>query len=253
MTTRFALFFVSLLALAWAPVSSASSGAAAWSLQNGWSAIDPGANIRGDRGLGDAAALVSRPFGPAFTLDGSLRSLAVPDSSSLEPPSGVSVSVYLRGRGSPGPYRYVVAKGVAACIGASYALYTGPAGGLMFYVSQNDALSYVRSPDAGRAIWDGRWHRAVGTYDGTAVHLYVDGSEVGTGTPLTGPIGYRLVGGNDIFFRRIGACPDTRFSGSIADLAVWNRALTRLEVARAYAVRGARVRSSKPATGVGGA
>lgn len=225
--TRFGLWFVLVLALAWAP--AAGSGSAA---------------------RGEAAASVSGSFGPAFTLDGSLRGVAVPDNPSLEPPSGVSVSVYLRGRGSPGPYRYLLAKGVAACIGASYALYTGPAGGLMFYVSQNDALSYARSPDAGSAIWDGRWHLAVGTYDGNAVHLYVDGREIGAGTPLTGPIGYGLIGRNDIFLRRIGTCPDTRFSGSVAKVAIWRRALTPREVASAYTAQAARDRSSNPPTGV---
>jgi hypothetical protein len=123
----------------------------------------------------------------------------------------------------------------------------------MFYVSQNDGLSYVRSPDAGSAIWNGRWHLAVGTYDGNAVHLYVDGREIGAGTPLTGPIGYGLVGGNEIFFRRIGTCPDTHFSGSIADLAIWSRPLTPLEVAGGYTARVRHNRSSNLPTGYGGA
>ena len=37
----------------------------------------------------------------------------------------------------------------------------------MFYVSQNQALSYAISPDAGTGVWDDNWHFVVGTYDGT--------------------------------------------------------------------------------------
>jgi hypothetical protein len=251
---RFALWFVSVLALTSTPAASAGSGFPVWSLQTGWHATAPDAGSHGNGVLGDAAASARGSFRPVFTLHGTLTRLAAPDNSSLEPPSGVSVSVYLKGRGSPGPYRYLIAKGAAGCIvAASYALYTGPSGGLMFYVSQNDGLSYARSPDAGSAIWDGRSHLAVGTYDGTAVHLYVDGREVGAGTRLTGPIGYGLVGSNDIFFGHLGACPNTHFSGSISELAIWRRALTRLEAARAHAARVARDRSSNPPAGFGGA
>ena len=58
--------------------------------------------------------------------------------------------------------------------------------GLEFYISQNGGLTYAISPDAGAGIWDGNWHFVVGTYDGLNVRLYVDGKQVGNGTPVDG-------------------------------------------------------------------
>src|SRR5579862_7158444 len=73
-------------------------------------------------------------------------------------------------------------------------LYTGPSGGLVFHVS-NGAYSYTLSPDAGAAVWDGKWHLVVGTFDGTTVGLNVDGRQVGTGSPSTITVGYGLPDG----------------------------------------------------------
>ena len=60
-----------------------------------------------------------------------------------------------------------------SCAAASYGLYTGPNGGLEFYVSSSRGTVYVRSPDAGAGVWDGGWHMVVGTYDGNTVRLFV--------------------------------------------------------------------------------
>ena len=87
----------------------------------------------------------------------------------------MTVSAWIKHAGSPGNYRYVVAKGANGCIAASYGLYSGPNGGLEFYVSQGHGSVYARSPDAGQHVWDGQWHLAVGTYDGSTVRLYIDG------------------------------------------------------------------------------
>jgi hypothetical protein len=234
---RIASRFVLVLALTLAPAAIANARPDAGSLPRWSAAAYNGVNHPGNGTIPGAAPWLSGYFGPAFKLEGVSGRRVFPDDPSLEPASAVSVSIYVRARRSPGAYRYLVAKGAEACGGASYGMYSGPAGGLMFYVSQNDGLSFVRSPDAGSGIWDGRWHLAVGTYDGDAVHLYIDGSEIGVGAPLTGPIGYGLVGSNDLFFGRDGACPGTHFGGLIAEPTVWSRALSRLDVEAAYAAR----------------
>jgi hypothetical protein len=80
---------------------------------------------------------------------------------------------------------------------ASYGLYTGTGGGIVFYVSNGVSVSL--SPDAGAQIWDGDWHRVLGTFDGAVVRLYVDGREVGTGTPSNVVLAYGLPD-NDRFY-----------------------------------------------------
>ena len=118
----------------------------------------------------------------------------VANAPALEP-DGVTVVARVRSSG-PGSYRYVLGKGALSCLTASYGLYTGAGGGLSFYVS--DGQRFTLSPDAGPGVWDGAWHTVVGGFDGTSVRLFVDGTEVGTGTPSTAAIGYGLPDSGDL-------------------------------------------------------
>jgi hypothetical protein len=133
--------------------------------------------------------------------------------------------------GSPGAYRYILAKGASGCIAASYALYSGPNGGLEFYVSRSKGTMYASSADAGTGVWDGGWHLVVGTFDGTTIRLFVDGSEVGSGTAYPGPIEYLLPDSNDLYTGNYPGCREHSFRGEISDVTVWNRVLTPTEVA----------------------
>ena len=153
-----------------------------------------------------------------------------PTAPSLEPAT-VSVSAWVDSSASPGIYRYVVAKGANGCSAASYGLYTGSNGGLEFYVSTNNGLSWTVSPDAGQGVWNGQWHNVVGTYDGSSVRLYVDGQQVGSGTPDTAPIAYGLPTSNNLAIGDYPWCPQSDFSGSIDEVKVFNRALDPGEIA----------------------
>jgi hypothetical protein len=88
-----------------------------------------------------------------------------------------------------------------------------------FYVS--GTTQYVISPEVSPDIvWDGGWHHIIGSYDGDRVRLWIDGSQVGAGTPTTGPISYTGSGGIYIGTYR-GSC-DLGFSGAIDDATVWD-------------------------------
>ena len=106
-------------------------------------------------------------------------------NSSLLEPVNVTVDAWVRADGTPGQFRYIVAKGGKGCVAASYGLYTGSDSELQFYVFDGNS-TYAVSPSATAAggvdVWDGGWHHVAGTYDGANVRLYVDGVEVGGGT-----------------------------------------------------------------------
>jgi hypothetical protein len=109
----------------------------------------------------------------------------------------------------------------------------------VFYVSQNGGLTYSLSPDFGTGIWDGKWHFVVGTYDGQNVRLYVDGKQVGNGTPATGSIGYGLPTGNDLWLGHFDGCQGLGsfdFAGSIDEPTVWSTALTAQQISGGYAL-----------------
>src|SRR6202011_4717079 len=108
-------------------------------------------------------------------------------------PAQVTVDAWVKASAT-GTYAYLLSKGANANAAASYALYTGSSGGLFFYIYNGTATAI--SPDAGTAIWDNNWHHVAGTFDGTAVRLFVDGVQVGGGTPTSIAIGYNLPTGN---------------------------------------------------------
>jgi len=177
----------------------------------------------------------------AFSFNGS-QYVQVPRSPSLEP-AQITVDAWVNATGSPGTLRYIVAKGALDNLESSYALYTGTSGGLQFYVF--DGTNVNLSPDAGTGVWDGKWHHIAGTYDQTAVRLFLDGTEVGTGTPATTSIAYGLSAGtdvtNDLFFGDYNpACSsaichnDLYFIGEVDEIEIFERALQSQEIAAIF-------------------
>ena len=173
----------------------------------------------------DKAPVIGNDYALAFDGNDYVRVL---DSGTLEPTT-VTVAAWVKAPSSPGSNRYILGKGGQACSAASYALYTR-GGGLYFYV-YNPATSYRLSPGAGTWVWDGEWHHVVGTYDGSYVRLYVDGAEIGTGTPTSIAIGYGLTPTDDFFVGAYGGTCDLYFNGLIDEVGIWNRALSADEVA----------------------
>ena len=176
---------------------------------------------------------VSGKVGQAFNFDGT-DFIRVPRAPNLEP-SQVTVEAWVRAS-SPGVFKSIVTKGASGATAASYALYTGASGGLIFYVFNGS--TFVLSPDAGRGVWDGAFHHVAGTYDGATVRLYVDGVQVGSGTPTTISIGYGLPTTNDLFIGSYnsgvagGTFPPgfVNFPGAVDEVEIFGRALTAAEI-----------------------
>jgi len=115
---------------------------------------------------------------------------------------------------------------------------------LIYRIHPLQTLNSPISPDAGIRVWDGNWHHVAGTFDGAAVHLFLDGSEVGVGTPATTGIVYGLTGGsnvtNDLFIGNYnpncGAnCAEHNFSGEIDEIEIFQRALPAASIATIFA------------------
>jgi Concanavalin A-like lectin/glucanases superfamily len=217
-------------------IASPSAGATTdlagqWHLDEGAGTIVRDSSGHGNDGtiLGGTQWTQGR-FGSALSFDGRTAWLRISDNLALEPPSTVSVSAWVKSQAPPGDYRYIAAKGATGCIAASYGLYTGPNAGLEFYVSSSRGTTYTRSPDAGPGIWDGNWHMVIGTYDGSSARLFVDGRQIGGGTPHQGPLEYLLPDSNDFYVGDYPGCQQHNFAGTIDELNVWSGALSSAEV-----------------------
>jgi Concanavalin A-like lectin/glucanases superfamily len=213
------------------PALAATAPVGVWTLDEGSGTHVADGSGNGNTGvLSGGVSWVPGISGSALSFDGSSGQVKVADNQALEPATAVTVSAWVKQNGSPGTYRYVVAKGGNGCVAASYGLYSGPDGGLEFYVSQHHGSAYARSPDAGQRVWDGKWHLAVGTYDGSTIRLYVDGVQVGSGTPWAGSLEYLLPNSNDFYIGNYPSCQPHWFMGAIDDVMVWDRALGADEI-----------------------
>jgi len=184
-------------------------------------------------------------LGGALHFDGD-DYIQVPDSPTLETPPTLTVSSYFRGSGSPGLWRYLVSKGSRRCREASYGLYSAFNGGLAFYIASHDG--FVLSPQAGQNVWDGRWHHATGTFDGHSLRLFVDGEEIGNGTPTDVDVEYGLPGQTAYLGAYRGDC-DLMLTGDLDDVAIWGRALAAPEI-RAIAKDGPAAVAPAPTLGM---
>jgi Concanavalin A-like lectin/glucanases superfamily len=178
--------------------------------------------------------IVSGRFGNAFFFgaEGPTTVVTRNPGARLEPSDNLSVVAWIKNGFSPGSYKYLVAKGARGCAAASYALYTGGSGGLGFYI--DDGTQAHLSPEAGTGIWNGDWHAVAGTFDGQTVRLYLDGLEVGGGSPAASKIDYAAAtSSNDL---QLGSYPngncniDVYYRGAMDEVRVYSRALTAGEI-----------------------
>lgn len=170
--------------------------------------------------------------GSALRFDGN-DIVQIPDNPSLDPQK-LTVAAWFRGTASPGVNKYVVAKGSLGCDHASYGLYTSGNRGMAFYVAAG--TSWVASPSAPESVWDGKWHNAAGTYDGKTVRLFIDGVEVGSGTPNTQPIPYGPPSGGgligDYHGTDSGVDCDLFMTGDVDGLQIWSTPLPVADIWR---------------------
>src|SRR5215217_5758816 len=103
------------------------------------------------------------------------------------------------------------------------------------FESSSGANYFVMSPSN---YSDGNWHYVVGTYNGSAVKLYVDGVQVANNltTPGTIPDNTGIqpvrIGANSLGL--VDGKGDGYFIGGIGEIRVWNRSLSAEEVSAAY-------------------
>lgn len=173
------------------------------------------------------------------------------DAAPFAPPR-MTLLAWIKQSGNPGNLKYIAGRGYdgfPTCSGSSFALYTAYAAapGLRFYVRGPDPAapgtftSALSDAPLNSSVFDGNWHLIAGTFDGTAIRLYVDGVQVGAPKPMPGGIGYSLPGSPGGTNMYVGAYPTatcdlpgqtSEFPGQIDEVRVYDRALSRTELER---------------------
>lgn len=200
-------------------------------------------------------------FGNAFDISGiRARAVRVPDSPGLEP-TRVSLTAWVRAAAPPPAGATVAAKGSTAapgCGASSYALAHGSLGSqLQFYVRAPSGLAVGSAEIPNAAVWNGAWHAVTGTYDGTAIRVYLDGVAVGAPTPGPAAIAYPAgAGALDDF--TIGQYAEPAcggggpFTGQVDEVRIHDRALTAQQIAYLHAATHAAPPDLDTAPGGGG-
>jgi hypothetical protein len=168
----------------------------------------------------DVAGLNNGTFAAATYLSGKYTGNAfntangvvvIPNSASLQC-SNLTIELLVRAN-TPGNNKSVLSKG------GSYAFNTGPDGGLVFSVTTSAGT--FTSPAIGASqIWNDQFQGVAGSYDGRSVRLYLNGKEVGFGTPAAGTIQYNS---SELLFGDSADVPSAaNFAGRIDDVRLYN-------------------------------
>jgi len=201
---------------------------------------------RFDNHLGGITPDCSEP--PCFGTQNRSTLRAEDESGNLDGirPARVTLLAWIRSLGTPANDQVIAAQAYDAttCDKSSYRLRHDDGdsfSGLEFSVHVGGQV--VASPPVGPANtpWDGSWHLVAGTYDGAHVRLYVDGVQLGSGTPASGNIQYGSqtgIFGADGFTGNSGWCTQRDFEGGIDEMQVYSRALSTSEIASLAAAPG---------------
>jgi hypothetical protein len=179
--------------------------------------------------LRNGAGFAAGKVGQAFSLDGTDDCIEIPDTPALRPGS-VTLETWVAFEATSG-LRVILAKPVGAGTSDSYGLWLdfGTLKGAV-----GDAAGIGPQLGAALAPAPGRWYHLAYTFDdGTDQHaLYIDGVQVATGA-VTKTIGYDaqpLLLGRDTE----NGVPNFFLKGRIDEPAIYNRALTKTEIAAIY-------------------
>jgi chitodextrinase len=192
-----------------------------------------GATLTDQSGNGNNGTLANGPtwttgrYGGALSFGGTNASVSIGDLNALDGLVAVTYSAWIRTTATD--ERHVVNK--SACTGTTN---DGPAelgvnfftaGKANFVIYKTGGGPNYYSVTSAVKVNDGVWHHIAGTYDGSALHLYVDGIDSGS-TPAPNITLTSTARGVEI-----GSCASSYFwNGSIDDLRLYSRALTQAEV-----------------------
>ena len=211
-----AVFAAVLLALVTSAAPHAASGGlvAAYGFDEGSGTVVHDSIASANNGTAANTSWTTGKFGGALTFNGTSSWVTVPDSSVLDLTKGFTLEAWVKPAVGMGTnWETILFK--ESLLGVVYGLYANSDAGGPAAVANSGALD-VRGPSALPA---GVWTHVATTWDGSTVHLYVNGTQVATrdvGGTLSASIGVLHVGGNSL--------AGEFFKGQIDEVRIYNQA-----------------------------
>jgi RHS repeat-associated protein len=160
-------------------------------------------------------------FGNALNFDGIDDSLLIVDDPSIDVPTSVTVSAWVKPH-AVGPGHQTILVKERGTSSGTYALHAST--GNTFPEFELRPGSWYDAK-ASSALANNEWAHIAGSWDGQTIKLYIDGT-LAASRPMTGPIltsdGLLRIGGSDIF--------GFYFDGLIDEVRVYNRGLSQQEI-----------------------
>jgi chitodextrinase len=158
--------------------------------------------------------------GNALSFNGTNAWVTVPDSSSLDLTTGMTLEAWVKPDALGSSWRTVIFKEQGG--NTVYDLYANATGSVPFTSVYIGGEEEVRGPSA---LPLNTWTHLAATYDGSALRLYVNGTQVASlaqGGSILTSTGALRIGGNNIW--------SEWFSGQIDEVRIYNRALGQTEI-----------------------
>ena len=215
---------------------------ARWTFDDGTGKDSAGAN---DMTLVGSPAVVASPMGSALEVRSTAYAVASSPDLNVNGWTGLTVSVWVQPVTSFTTYGNILGRGSDSS-GGAYIFYAPGVNqwdslfNVNFSVTQVEgAVFHNFSPSKPPYPVLGNWYHLVGTYDGQTIRTYVNGVLDGSttvstpGRALWEPAGCKTYIGTSyaLPYRNWG---DQYFSGVFDDVAIWQRALTPVEITQLF-------------------
>ncbi|HVC35905.1 MAG TPA: LamG domain-containing protein [Candidatus Dormibacteraeota bacterium] len=183
----------------------------------------------GNNGTNNGATLTTDRKGAAnsaYSFNGSSTYIDVPNSTSLNISTAITLSAWVNPVSCSTNYPGVLAKGYATSGG--YGLNIRNNCTLWFELDESNSTRHFYNP-TGYLVPTNTWTLLTATYDGSTMRIYANNTQIGSG--LSGAFTIGIIS-NDVL---IGRSPGWgTLSGSVSDVRIYNRALSASQIAAQY-------------------